>query len=637
MKNIGSLFALLALMGGSANSQVFFHDDFQAGSVNNYSVTDVDADNWTLYNDENIPVSIPDMRHFDQAWKVYRDEDGSMMAASLSYFKQPATADRWMVSKAIDLSQAQNPALTFRAKALDAENRDGFEVMVSTTGNRKEDFQSSLQSVKMARSSWTYYEIDLSSYKGQTVYLAFVQNSDDKYLIGIDDIHVGEKTENQAIVAAVRTEAYPIFESFPAKTEIKAEVVNTGSNTISEYTLCYSINQGEILKQEFKGTDIAPGKTQEISLNLDIPSEGSLDVELYLENINQSGISSPATRTSSYCLLKSSLPHKTALLEIFSSGTCSSCVGWNTYLHEFFLEHDANTADNSSNLVVAKFQTEIPTPGDPFVNQETLARASFYNVIAAPSFFLNGKALSLSAEAYEKTLEDSIESFRKQTVSMGLNASLYRDGNTFRVESKLTAYLPDKHTYNLIVCMIEDSIHYFSGTANGEKDFYYIVRKMLPTPSGETIIPGNPGSSIENTFEYEFDMEDPKIFSSLDNLNAVIFLQNTSTKEIIQAKYLKVGHIDHTANQAAIQDESDLQIYPNPSSDKVNIRLTSANGQNVQVRVFNLSGQEMRHFSWNIREGENLMEMNVQDLTQGTYLIGIYENRSVKVRKLVVR
>lgn len=637
MKRTGSILTLLALIGSWANSQVFFHEDFQEAQINNYSVADLPEATWTLYNDDNTPIAIPDMSHFDQAWKIYQDETGCMMAASLSYFKKPGKADRWMVSKAIDLSQAEAPTLFFRAKALDAQNRDGFEVMVSTTGNRKEDFKTTLKSEKTARSSWTCYEIDLSPYKGQTLYLAFIQNSEDKYLIGIDDILIGEKAGNQALVTAVRTEANPIVESFPAQIGLTAEVLNTGDTPLNSYTLCYRINQGEIQKQETSGLEIAPGEMQQISLSLDIPSKGKQKVELYVENINQSGNSSPKTQVSFFCQTQSELPHKAAFLEIFSSGTCTSCVTWNTYLHSLLVRLNANTADNSDNLVAAKFQTEIPSPGDPFVTEETLDRTSYYNVLSAPSFFLSGKSFSPGYENYEKALKDSIASFRNQTVSLGLNASLYREGNLFRVESKVTAYLPDKNTYNLVVCLMEDSIHYFSGTPNGEKDFYYIVRKMLPSPMGKTLTPGEPGSSMENTFEYEFDLSDPKIFSSLDNLNAVIFLQNTGNREIIQAKYLKVGHIDHTSNLESSREGSRLEIYPNPGSDRVNIFLESAKAQKVQVRVFNLSGKEIHHFEWNIQEGENRTAMDVQDFPQGAYLVGIYGLQEVKVRKLIVK
>lgn len=637
MKKSIFLFFLLSLAGTRASSQVFFHEDFQQAAVNNFSVADLDEATWTLYNDGNEPVTIPDMSYFDQAWKILRDEDGSMQAASLSFFDEPAQADRWMVSSAIDLSSAQAPGLIFRAKAMDGANRDGFEVRLSTSGTEKEDFTEVLESVSRAKASWEYYRIDLSPYKGQSVHIAFVQNSEDRYLICIDDICVGENAENQVFVAAISSPANSVLQAYPQNIQVTAEVANPGSNPVSSFRIQYRADEGQMLEQAFENLDLQPGSAHKIVLDIPVSASGRHSVEISVVEANQVPVESPATSTSFFSVLASELPHKTAFLELFSSGTCSSCVAWNEALHEFFVEHDANVADNSSNLVVAKYQTEIPVPGDPFVTAETLGRASHYGIFSAPSFYLNGKRITLDAETYVQDLVDSIENCRAQPSSLGLQARLSRQENTFSVETEVTAFLPEQDPYNLFVCLMEDSIYYMTGTGNGEKNFYYIVRKMLPSYMGQTLPSLQIGESQSNTFQYTFNLdEEPKIYSSLDNVNAVVFLQNARTNDIIQARYLKTGYVP-ASNEETAPVPASLLAYPNPASSQLHLRLESASAQNVQVKVFNLSGQQLRHFDWNVQAGTNHFEMETESLPEGTYLIAVYEKQAVRACKIVVR
>ena len=196
MRKIAFVLPFLVFLAGSGQAQVLFHEDFQTMDLDVMSTGSLDAE-WTLYNDGNEPIQNPDLTYLDEAWNIWRDEDGSMVAVSLSFFEEAgAEADRWMVSPAVDLSSAVQPRLSFRARALDADNRDGFEVLLSTTGTDKEDFTESLQVTRQARASWAWYTIDLSAYAGQRVHLAFVQNSVDKYILCMDDVSVYDQASD---------------------------------------------------------------------------------------------------------------------------------------------------------------------------------------------------------------------------------------------------------------------------------------------------------------------------------------------------------------------------------------------------------------------------------------------------------
>ena len=151
MKKTIFLLAFLAafFLAPKGVGQVYFHDDFQNARLDNYASADVDTV-WTLYNDNNDLTA--DLFFFNEAWKVYGDADGGRFAASPSYFKgSSGRADRWMVTPAIALTDAQNPVLVFRVKSLDSKNRDNLEVKISTTDSAKASFSKTLQTVSRAR------------------------------------------------------------------------------------------------------------------------------------------------------------------------------------------------------------------------------------------------------------------------------------------------------------------------------------------------------------------------------------------------------------------------------------------------------------------------------------------------------
>lgn len=633
--------------------QVYFHDDFQNVRLDNHASADADT-SWTLYNDDNEPVA--DLSFFDKAWKIYGDAEGGRFAASPSYFKGSGKADRWMVSPAIALTDAQNPVLVFRAKSLDSKNRDNLEVKISTTDNAKASFSKTLQTVSRAQISWNSYTVDLSEYKGQTIFIAFVQNSSNNYLIGLDDISVYEKSDNQLFLNGMTAPVAVIAKSLPYTLSVKANVYNAGNKKVSSCTLAYSLDGGE-KKNITVSSNIEPGAAHEVSFEIPVDEHGYHTVDLSMEN-------APATQITSFVALHTALPRQRLLWESFSSGMCSNCEPWNRFLHPVYVKLKTNVPDNSGDFVMAKYQVNIPAAGDPMVTTETdyvAGRAKYYNINGAPSFFMNGKKYEFPSyetkdeEEFrgflEKALHDSIAAFRTRTSSVKIDGRLTRNENSFRVETSITTCFPDPDNYELIVVLLEDSIHFNQAQHNGEKDFYSIVRKMMTSPFGLAITPAQVGDSVKKSFSFVLDGKDPRIFNGLDGVNAVIYLQNNRTRQIKQALYLKADYPttnDSTAinptdpvgpsvsNCMAEKANLHFDLYPNPADEKVNLRWESEKNQSLDVRVFNLAGTQVHAFKWNVASGMNHTEIHTSAWQAGTYLVGIYSADGVVVKKLVL-
>jgi hypothetical protein len=124
----------------------------------------------------------------------YGGPDNNHAAASTSYYNPSGVANDWLISPQITVS-GTSPFLLWDAKAADPNFSDGYKVMLSPNGgNTVSDFTVELFSTPTENATWKSRFANLSSYVGQTVRVAFVNNSSDKFVLLVDNIKVDEYT-----------------------------------------------------------------------------------------------------------------------------------------------------------------------------------------------------------------------------------------------------------------------------------------------------------------------------------------------------------------------------------------------------------------------------------------------------------
>ena len=116
----------------SLNAQIF-SEDFNSGSIpSNFTTYDLDGS----IIDPSLNSFMPTTASF-----VNVNYAGAIFAGSPSLFTPPGTADKWMVTPAISLSNNSVPkTLLFDVSSGDPAGMDGVEIYVSTTGNTPTDF-----------------------------------------------------------------------------------------------------------------------------------------------------------------------------------------------------------------------------------------------------------------------------------------------------------------------------------------------------------------------------------------------------------------------------------------------------------------------------------------------------------------
>lgn len=176
--------ALIAVIGfgQSANSQIIFSEDFQAGIPGT----------WTIIDNDGLPVHA-NVSQFTSAWIGAEDFDnaGDTVAMSTSWYDPAGTSDDWLISPSIALTT--NNTLAWQEEAQDAAYPDGYEVRISTTTPTIAGFMANPALLTVAAASgavWLPQSVDLQAagYSNQNVYLAWRNNSTDQFVLMIDDI-----------------------------------------------------------------------------------------------------------------------------------------------------------------------------------------------------------------------------------------------------------------------------------------------------------------------------------------------------------------------------------------------------------------------------------------------------------------
>ncbi|MBU2019795.1 MAG: choice-of-anchor J domain-containing protein [Bacteroidetes bacterium] len=174
-------FILLVLNNLLAQTPVLV-EDFQSGIPNN----------WTLLNEDgNTPAS--QVQEYNAAWISKTDPDSSSntAASSTSFFSPSGTANRWLITPPIVLGGYGN-AISWKAKSHDASFPDDYVVLYSKTGNLKSDFLDTIGFIQGESEDWIERRVNLSTKNldNETVYFAFVLNTNDGFKLYLDDVTV---------------------------------------------------------------------------------------------------------------------------------------------------------------------------------------------------------------------------------------------------------------------------------------------------------------------------------------------------------------------------------------------------------------------------------------------------------------
>ena len=81
---------------------------------------------------------------------------------------------------------------------------------------------------------------------------------------------------------------------------------------------------------------------------------------------------------------------------------------------------------------------------------------------------------------------------------------------------------------------------------------------------------------------------------------------------------------------------NDINVFPNPTTGKVNITLDASNQSDIDVLVTDIVGKEVFKDKFNSVSGNNIYSINLSHLPEGLYLIKIISENNSFTRRIIL-
>ena len=617
------LLLILCLAFYGANTQTLLDENFDDGTRG--SMTAVDVDGSTPH---------PNVGFFTEAWMP---SGGALV--SNSWYAPAGAANDWLITPELNID-SEGYSFVFKARAVDPSYADGYKVWVSTTGPDVASFTTQLFSVAAENTTLTTRIINLDAYAGQTIHLAIQNDSNDKFLLIVDDVLVAKLKEYNVSAERMVSRRWNASGStvLPSIT-----VQNKGSETITSVDVALSVDGGSP-QTTTVNTNIPGLSSGDITITLPVTvtdnNEYSLDYVLSNPNGNEDEDMSDNANLGYLNSLTGNADKKMVVEE--GTGTwCTWCPRGHVAMERMAEDHPDSfigiAVHNSDPMALAEHDdnmnlngypganinrfTRNVDPGDLSINNITseAARVSPMNVTSSTEYNATTRELTVTATA---------------TSIIDINNADIRF-SVIMTEDEVTGTGNDYAQVNA-----------YAGGANGVMGGYESLPN--PVPASQMVYHdvsrallggffGEEGSfpaviTAGEEVTYSFTYTIPAIYDDAE-MQAVVVVLDAVSGEILN------GSESEVQTAVGIFETPELieaKLSPNPAIDLTTIYLPLETAGDVTVSVLDLSGRLMKNNVYNSNAGNVSFNIITSDLNAGIYIVRVDTPDGVATKRLAV-
>lgn len=636
-------------------AQVIFYENFNgiSGSTAGGPGTYAFPTGWLLRNvDNRTPAA--QTAYVNQAWS--RREDfkfnvGDSCAFSNSWYSPAGAANDWMWTPAIALPAGSASTLSWRAVAYDPQYRDGYEVRImvapntptggtGTIGNQITN-STVLYSNAAEEASWTTRSVGLGTYAGQTVYIGFRNNSNDMFLLCIDDIKV-ERLLNYdgQVTAAVSSQYAQIPIGQAANLSFSGSIANGGAQPLTNLRLGARIyNESNTLVQELASSNmssLAAGANSNFTLPGWTPSAAGSYTIRYFPMMNETE-QLPANDTLIRTLVISDTVY--ARDRGPANGSLGIGAGNGGYLGQTFTMQQASylssvTIDYTRGYTGRRYAAVVwdmvgGIPNSIIATTDTLLYADDNSLTATLN--ITGGPRPLAPGSYVITAVEF-----DSTLAVTLRSEVYTPGSTWvNWPTSPTGTWANNEAFGgsfakpysiranvrLTQFPLPVRLLSFEGrkTTRGNQLDWAVteqlnIQRYTVERSGNGINFAAVGSVTANAFaDYRYDFTDISPLAG-SNYYRLAIVENGQTT------YSNTIRLDSRGQQR-------VTVAPTPANDKVVLQSSDLQLIGTNARLINLSGQPVK----TVRITQMPYTLDIRDIPAGYYLLVLEDNTSLKV------
>jgi len=603
---------------------------------------------WQEYDqDQNPPFfSISDIWS-GYGWRTTIVDAGTVaqdtVVVSNSLFNNSGTADDWLILPQQQLPVLSNPQeeLILRWEDKSLAGGDVYEVRLSVTGNAISDFNTVLGTYYPTNgNAFNLRSIDISSFEGQSVYIAFRNITTNEFYLYLDDIkvYIRDSGFNVELLSFKTNRYFNTNVSMPFDITVR----NLGTETITSFIILFSYNN-TTYSHILNNLSILPNETE--SLNSVLPfflaSPQEVFVEASLTNLNgfQPDLDMTDNTKSFYISAVQPNDFRNSVMEVATGTLCGWCpLG-----------------------IVAVEQLKEQLPEDEFIpikvhyyyNNDPMCVQEYvtsHNAIGLPSYHLDRHPDYYNLSIGLNSVLPQINDKKSKATPVSLEHNYAYNASTGEVS---ITYMADFHTpisteIRFASILKENNMsgtgdeweqaNNYANNAYGPMGgfenlpSYVPASQMVYNDVGRVLIGGYDGiaGSIPNpvlqnetiSFTYTFDLPAGINTNEMEIVSMVI---DQTTGEIINAVIAKNETLGSTF---FVDNSSSIRVYPNPAKDFFTITL-APHDKVVSAKLYDISGKCIKSY-------EDQPIYSLDYISNGVYILKIETFKGVFTERIIV-
>lgn len=629
IKNL-SLFALTALVGaGSTSASDFWSMDFNSGIPKTFTILDRDGLELVKDNYKNASTT--------EGWVVARTDGYGYSAVSLSCTDNDSEQDNWLITEPIAIT-SDNAYLRWEAKTILKYRPESYKVMLSTTDTSPESFVE-IANVNAESNNWNTHLHSLSDYNGQTIYLAFVCNSVNKFILAVDNIAVGELSDHNVLV----NDNTQKFCGDVETVNVNGSIINAGKNyDIVTIGVSSMFDDGTSEETVVAEENYSFNINEKIDYSFDIPVEVGKNTEytVWFETSEGERIG----LLSDYVIC--SYFQRKMVVEKGTGTWCNGCPDGTAYMHflkDRYKDELIYVSVHVRDILECNYQTGLSR----WLTQVPLIIINRYDegggVMGATQFKQSG------AFNYEPFYE-----IAKRPTYVGVKATAERADNVVKIHADVEFakdYDNSSDIYRMCYAIYENQVSNPNNTGFDQvnncnfsplsQEFYYMPAKVPASlmlydnvaregSLSKTGVEASFDSSIlsgdKKSFDYELTI--PENVVDKDNISVVVYVMNTKTAEILNADKI---NLSVSSSIKGITADVDSEISLNVAGNKLIISSVDVVSP-YSVYVISVDGKVLK----SVRDIS--LQNNVFDLSdiEGFVIIKVTQGSVTKTVKAIL-
>ena len=429
-------------------------------------------------------------------------------------------------------------------------------------------------------------------------------------------------------------------------TDIGGTFLNIGSENITSFDVMYTIDgiQSEVVTID--NVNIPTGEYYDFvhSTPYDFANVGKYAISVTVSNFN--GTFTPAVDKFDHTYYVLSSKPTTRILGEEATGTW---CGWCVRGHVFMDYMDNKYPDSWVGVAVHN--------GDPMV--VSAYDTGIGNFISGyPSGLVNRYEFSSGYDIDPLKFEDAYTQLNNQLVpaNVDIAKAVYNDTTkvlSFTIETTFAGEI-DKD-FNVLGVITEDKVkgtdngydqaNYYSGgtTVMGgyenlanpvpAADMVYqnVARAMIGSWTGVTNVIENP-TEDNGKYSYTFSYTVP-VGENINNMNLIGVLLDKKTGNVINV--IKKSFTKVVGTNNIMPDLVEFKIYPNPSSDVLNLDINLIEKEMISVYITDMSGRVVKSIYNNFETNSLYQSINIGSFNSGVYLLNVQSKNGTSVQKFI--